>query len=103
MRAVLLGDRDEAPSALAVATVAGDPVVIVGMACRFPGGVAGPQDLLALFPAGQDPGKAPLQVRLPLALQDRLAVTRFAGQPNALSKDHHTWPVIDEVAAKAKP
>jgi hypothetical protein len=41
-------------------------------------------------------------VRLPLALQDRLAVTRFAGQPNALSKDHHPWPVIDEVAAATR-
>ncbi|MDI5969359.1 SDR family NAD(P)-dependent oxidoreductase [Streptomyces sp. SL13] len=38
----------------AVVPVSDDPIVLVGMACRFPGGVAGPDDLWRLVAEGAD-------------------------------------------------
>ena len=49
-----LGDRSEVPAARAVTVAAGEPVAIVGMGCRFPGGVTGPEDLWELVAAGGD-------------------------------------------------
>ncbi|MFF4482778.1 type I polyketide synthase, partial [Streptomyces sp. NPDC001520] len=55
LRAEVLGTRDAVatPSAVAV-PVDDDPIAIVGMSCRFPGGVRSPEDLWRLVAAGTD-------------------------------------------------
>ncbi|GGS66403.1 type I polyketide synthase [Streptomyces cinerochromogenes] len=55
LRAELLGTAPAAaPAAEPVPVPADDPVAIVGMACRFPGGVEGPDDLWRLVADGRD-------------------------------------------------
>ncbi|MFE4644547.1 SDR family NAD(P)-dependent oxidoreductase, partial [Streptomyces sp. NPDC056730] len=54
LRSTLLGG-DEARSATTRTAVAEDePIAIVGMSCRFPGGVASPEDLWRLVAEGRD-------------------------------------------------
>ncbi|WP_037827325.1 type I polyketide synthase, partial [Streptomyces sp. NRRL B-1347] len=56
LRAEVLGAREAVavPSAGSVVPVDDDPIVIVGMSCRFPGGVGSPEDLWRLVAAGGD-------------------------------------------------
>ena len=52
LRSRLLGDRDEAVAVTATAT--DEPIAIVGIGCRFPGGVRTPEDFWQLLADGAD-------------------------------------------------
>ncbi|MFC4036210.1 type I polyketide synthase, partial [Streptomyces polygonati] len=60
LRDVLIGARPQLPAPVSVA-VSGDPVVVVGMGCRYPGEVASAADLWGLVSGGVDAvGEFPL-------------------------------------------
>ncbi|MET8054818.1 beta-ketoacyl synthase N-terminal-like domain-containing protein, partial [Streptosporangium sp. NPDC005286] len=52
--AELFGEDADVVVPVSVVPVADDPIVIVGMACRYPGGVASPEDLWRLVAEGGD-------------------------------------------------
>ncbi|WP_404800070.1 type I polyketide synthase [Amycolatopsis eburnea] len=54
LAAFLLGEVDVPEPVATAAAVDGDPVVIVGMGCRYPGGVGSPEDLWTLVDQGVD-------------------------------------------------
>ncbi|WP_349256013.1 type I polyketide synthase [Pseudonocardia sp.] len=54
LRAELLGDRSATEAPVTTAAVAGEPIAIVGMGCRFPGGVRTPDQLWDLLVSGTD-------------------------------------------------
>ncbi|MGN9789422.1 beta-ketoacyl synthase N-terminal-like domain-containing protein, partial [Nonomuraea sp. ZG12] len=52
LRSRLLGDRDDA--VIVTATASDEPIAIVGIGCRFPGGVRGPEEFWRLLATGAD-------------------------------------------------
>ncbi|MDN3360144.1 type I polyketide synthase, partial [Actinomadura sp. DC4] len=54
VHARLTGANERPASAPSVAVAAGDPIVIVSMGCRYPGGVGSPEDLWRLVDSGTD-------------------------------------------------
>ncbi|MGW0769414.1 SDR family NAD(P)-dependent oxidoreductase [Streptomyces sp. NPDC002676] len=54
LRAELLGEDDATDASATTVAAADEPIAIVGMACRYPGGVMSPEDLWHLVATGGD-------------------------------------------------
>lgn len=57
-----------------------------------------PDCLMAVSPRGSQIVAPKFEVHVPPPLIERLATADFEGTPNELSREHHAWPAIDEVA-----
>ena len=57
-----------------------------------------PDCLLAVYPRDDTRERQSVDLRLTVAMVERLRAAEFAGTPNRLSPDHHPWPLIDEVS-----
>jgi len=62
--------------------------------------------LLAIFPGDPYHDAFPIarqrRFELPAVVRDELGSLAWLGTPNQLSRDHHAWPVIDDVAAATR-
>ncbi|GFH39489.1 type I polyketide synthase [Streptomyces pacificus] len=54
LRAELLGERPAVPPARSAPAPRDEPIAVVGMACRFPGGITSPEDLWRIVETGTD-------------------------------------------------
>ncbi|MGW4502953.1 type I polyketide synthase, partial [Micromonospora sp. NPDC004336] len=54
IRDTVLGASDDAPAGRTVTVVDDDPIVVVGMGCRLPGGVGSPDEFWQLLATGRD-------------------------------------------------
>ncbi|MFJ2774488.1 SDR family NAD(P)-dependent oxidoreductase, partial [Streptomyces sp. NPDC087300] len=54
LRATLLGDDETRTAIVRTAAADDEPIAIVGMSCRYPGGVSSPEDLWHLVAGGRD-------------------------------------------------
>ncbi|MFB7666046.1 type I polyketide synthase [Kitasatospora sp. NPDC056138] len=54
LRSELVGEEPESTAAVSVAVLDDEPIAIVGMSCRYPGGVESPEDLWRLVSQAQD-------------------------------------------------
>ncbi|MEV0438791.1 type I polyketide synthase [Streptomyces spectabilis] len=54
LHSVVLGERATAATAGTAARDTDEPIAVVAMSCRFPGGVGGPEDLWSLVLSGRD-------------------------------------------------
>lgn len=58
--------------------------------------------LVAFYPSGPIGRKERIPVLSPDDWRQRVPAVSFVGEPNRLSRQHHEWPVIDEVARAAR-
>jgi len=58
--------------------------------------------LLAMYPTEARPGTYPVPDLSPEDWRIRLPSVTFTGEPNLLSRDHHDWPVIEEVSRASR-
>ncbi|TDV47976.1 type I polyketide synthase [Actinophytocola oryzae] len=103
--AELLGHHTPATTTEPAGPTADDPVVIVGMACRYPGGVTGPDDLWQLVADGRDAvGAFPADRGWDLTgLRERSATTEGGFLPGATRFDAEFFGISPREALAMDP